>query len=56
MTLKLIEAAKPVSFSDADEVTAIINEEAEDYYLGQKTLDEVVEIIQSRVFLYVNED
>ena len=56
LTLDLIAAAKPVSFSETNEVVTIVNEEAEAYYLGQKTLDQVVEIIQSRIRIYVNED
>ena len=55
LILRLIEAAKPVSFSEANEVVKIINEEAEGYYLGQKTAEEVMEIIQNRVRIYVNE-
>lgn len=53
--LALIDAAKPMAFSDTGEITGIINEEAEGYYQGQKTVDEVAEIIQNRVRLYVNE-
>ena len=56
LTLRLIEAAKPVSFTEAGEVLGIINEEAEGYYQGQKTALEVAEIIQSRVRIYVNEN
>lgn len=54
--MSLIDAAKPASFSDTSEIVNIINEEAEAYYQGQKTVDEVAEIIQSRIWVYVNED
>ena len=33
----------------------IITEEAEAYFKGQKTLNEVADIIQSRATIYVNE-
>ena len=56
LVLDLIAAAKPVSYSEGNEVIAIINEEAEAYYQGQKTGDEVAEIIQSRIRVYVNEN
>ena len=56
LTLRLIEAARPVSFAEAGEVLGIIGEEAEGYYQGQKTALEAAEIIQSRVHIYVNED
>ena len=56
LTLALIETAKPVSLTDANEVISIINEEAQGYYQGQKTAPEVAKIIQSRVWIYVNED
>jgi ABC-type glycerol-3-phosphate transport system substrate-binding protein len=39
-----------------DAVYNIIKEEAEAYFVGQKTLDEVVDIIQSRVEVYVSEN
>lgn len=56
LVLELISAAKPVSYSDGNEVINIINEEAEGYYQGQKTAEEVAKIIQSRVQIYVSED
>lgn len=37
------------------DVTNIINEEAEAFYEGQKTAEEVVKIIQSRASIYLNE-
>lgn len=53
--LALIDAARPMPFSDTGEVIRIISEEAEGYYQGQKTVDEVAEIIQNRIQLYINE-
>lgn len=53
--LALIDAAKPMPFSDTGEIIRIISEEAESYYQGQKTVDEVAEIIQSRIRIYINE-
>ena len=38
------------------EIMNIINEEAEAFYQGQKTVDQVAEVIQRRVSLYVNEN
>ena len=39
-----------------DALVSIINEEAESFFAGQKTAREVVEIIQSRAQIYVNEN
>ena len=55
LTLRLIESAKPVSCGGANEVLNIINEEAEGYFQGQKTLSKVTEIIRRRVRMYVKE-
>lgn len=52
---ELIDIASPMPSSD-NEVLNIIQEEAEPYYKGQKTLDEVVSTIQSRVSMYVGEN
>ena len=38
------------------EIMNIINEEAEAFYQGQKTVDQVAEVIQRRVSLYVSEN
>lgn len=54
--LALIDVAKPVSFNFEDEILNIINEEAEAFYLGQKSVDEVAGIIQSRIKIYVSEN
>ena len=55
LVLDLIETAKPVYRSN-DEIINIINEEAEAFYQGQKSVDDVVNIIQSRINIYVNEN
>lgn len=52
---ELIDVAAPMPASD-NEVLTIIQEEAEPYYKGQKSLDEVVNTIQSRVSMYVGEN
>ena len=56
VVLALMDEAKPVSYGGEDEVMKIINEEAEGYYSGQKSVDEVVGLIQSRVQIYVSEN
>lgn len=52
---ELIDTASPASSSD-DEIIKMITEEAAPYFQGQKTLDEVVKIIQSRAQIYVSEN
>lgn len=54
--MSLIKIAKPVAYSQGDEVMTIINEEAEPFYKGQKSVDEVASVIQSRVKIYVGEN
>ena len=56
LTLSLIESAKPVAYSQGDEVLNIISEEAAAYYKGQKSVDEVASVIQSRIKIYVGEN
>ncbi len=51
-----MEIAKPVSYSQGDEVLNIINEEAAPFYKGQKSVDEVASVIQSRIKIYVGEN
>ncbi len=55
ITMSLIEVAKPVIYSQGDEVLNIINEEAAAFYKGQKSVDEVASVIQSRIQIYVGE-
>lgn len=52
--LELINTARPITNSN-DEVMNIIKEEAEAYFKGQKSVDAVVDIIQSCVNVYVGE-
>ena len=53
--MELMNDAKPVSYNGNDEITQIINEEAEAFFKGQKSVDEVAGIIQNRVNNYVGE-
>ena len=39
-----------------EELSNIITEETESYFSGQKSVDEVVDIIQSRAKIYVSEN
>ena len=57
MVLDLIEKARPVSNDGGDsQIQNIIIEEAAAYFQGQKSVDEVVGIIQSRINIYVSEN
>jgi len=51
----LVAAAKPVSNIN-EEVINILLEEADAYFTGAKTVDEVSDIIQSRVQIYISEN
>lgn len=53
MVMELLNTAEPVAWSGSEEVGKIISEEAEAFYKGQKTVDEVAKIIQSRIKMYV---
>lgn len=53
--LELIEVARPAA-SQNDEIMTIISEEAEAFYKGQKSAEEVASIIQSRAKIYVSEN
>ncbi len=52
---ELIDVAKPASGVN-EELTKIITEEAEPFFQGQKSVDDVAGIIQSRIQIYVNEN
>lgn len=52
---ELIDIARPMRTTNS-EVLKIITEEAEGFWKGQKSLDEVVGTIQSRVSMYVGEN
>lgn len=55
LVLKVLNEVRLEPESGA-EVMNIINEEAEAFYQGQKTVDQVAEVIQRRVSIYVNEN
>ncbi|MCM1089640.1 MAG: extracellular solute-binding protein [Butyrivibrio sp.] len=52
---KLIGIASPMDSSD-EQITSIINEEAQAFFSGQKSAKDVAGIVQSRVQVYVNEN
>ena len=54
--LDLVKEARPALIAGDDEIIMIIHEEAQAYYSGQKSVDDVVNIIQNRVSLYVSEN
>lgn len=56
LVLELMEVAKPVSYNGNNEILNIINEEAAAFFSGQKSVDEVASIIQSRVKIFVSEN
>lgn len=57
MVLALIDKARPISNNDGDsQIQNIIIEEAAAYFQGQKSVEEVVGIIQSRINIYVSEN
>lgn len=53
--MELINVATPIAFNVSDDVISIIQEEAAAYFKGQKSVDEVASIIQSRVQIYLSE-
>lgn len=53
--MKLIDIARPVP-SQNTEIMGIISEEAEAFYNGQKSVDDVAAQIQSRASMYVGEN
>lgn len=53
LVLQLINQAKPVSLG-ITQILEMINEDAAGYFEGQKSVDEVVKVIQNRVQLYVD--
>ena len=56
VALELVPDATPYFSAQDDKVIQIINEEAPAYYSGQKGIEDVVNIIQSRIQLYVDEN
>lgn len=55
LLLEIISEATPTSNVD-DQITSIISEEAAPFFAGQKTVDDVAGVIQSRVQIYINEN
>ncbi len=53
---ELLNGAVTVAGSGNSEILAIIEEEADSYFSGQKSVDDVAEIIQNRVSLYLSEN
>ena len=53
--VEFLKSLDNVAYSDTS-VKTIIDEEASAYFSGQKTVDEVTDIIQSRVKIYVEEN
>ncbi len=53
--MELIDAAVPAADNN-DQLMDIINEEAAPFFQGQKSVDEVARIIQSRMEIYVSEN
>lgn len=51
---EMINSAKPGNSMDS-EIFGIINEEAQAFFEGQKSVEDVIPLIQDRVQLYVNE-
>lgn len=54
--LSLLKGARLTSGSESREIMGIISQEAEAFFLGQKSLSETASVIQSRIMLYVNEN
>lgn len=51
---ELIESASKVQVTDS-KITEMIFEEAQPFFQGQKSVEEIADIIQSRVQLYMDE-
>ncbi|MBP5282921.1 MAG: hypothetical protein J6Z22_10535, partial [Lachnospiraceae bacterium] len=56
MVEKLLAGATAADFSVDQELNKIITEEAASFFKGDKSVDEVVAIIQNRVSLYLKEN
>ena len=54
--LSLLKDARPVFPDSGNEIRNIIAQEAEAFFRSQKSVEEVSEIIQNRVKLYVEEN
>ena len=53
--MHLLEVAEPAPDLYGSNVSTIVTEEAEAFFKGQKSVEETVSVIQSRVELYVSE-
>ena len=53
--LAILEKADELQYQDTA-IMAIIEEEVKPYFEGQKSVDEVADIIQSRVDIYLKEN
>ena len=51
---KAIEDARPLPMRTAP-ILAIIQEEAKDYFNGSKRVEEIIQVINNRVQLYLDE-
>ena len=54
--LELVREAKPAFSMEDNEMIRIVEEEAQGYYSGQKSLEDVTGVIQNRAQIYVNEN
>ena len=52
---EVLAVARPVSNTN-EKIMEIINEEGAAYFSGQKSVDDVINVIQSRVQIYVSEN
>ncbi|MCE5168664.1 hypothetical protein LQV63_04965 [Paenibacillus profundus] len=55
MRRTVISLNRRIRLCSDDKVMRIVADKAKMYYAGQKSLDEVVQFIQSRVITYLNE-
>ena len=56
LALELLAEAKPMSNNSGSQTLSIIQEEAEAFFQGQKSAEDVVAIIQNRLQIYVSEN
>lgn len=56
IVMEVMRQAKTMSYSSNDQIMSIILEDAEPFFKGQKTVEEVTGIIQNRVNIYINEN
>ncbi len=54
--MELLENSRPINYNYGSQIVSIINEEADAFYKGQKSVDEVASVIQSRIKIYVGEN